>query len=235
MEEIHKKIDIKSLEERLQYSFDDTDILLEALTHTSYVNEYKKAKLKYNERLEFLGDSVLGISMSDYLYRKFPDYPEGELTKIRAAVVSETPLYQAALELGLGEFLLLGKGEESTGGRKRASVLADALEAVIGAIYLDGGLEEAKSFVRRILIPTVNDVVQGKGFHDYKTELQELIQKENCGKISYTIIDEKGPEHDKIFTTRVCCGNKVLGTGRGKSKKESEQNAAKNALIKISD
>jgi ribonuclease-3 len=220
------------LYETLGYRFNNKELIITALTHSSYANE-ARGRVDFNERLEFLGDSVLGLTVSDYLYRTYPQLPEGSLTKIRAGVVSEVSLAQIARILGLGEFLRLGRGEENTGGRDRASVLADAMESVIGAIYLDSSLENAKAFVLNLLKPSIETIIAGKGHKDFKTDLQELLQSQSQLEITYTIIDEEGPDHDKLFTAQVSHGDKVIGQGQGKSKKEAEQEAARNALSRF--
>ncbi|HPT77818.1 MAG TPA: ribonuclease III [Candidatus Atribacteria bacterium] len=217
---------------KLGYEFKDTTLLKTALTHSSYSNE-SKTKADCNERLEFLGDSVLGLSVSEYVYKTFPHLPEGSLTKLRAGVVSETTLANAARDLGLGEFLLLGRGEQISGGRDRDSILADAMEAVIGAIYLDGGFERARDFVLKQLRPAIERHSTNNGQWDSKTQLQELLQSKSATDITYEIIDERGPDHNKQFTAQVSSNGKVIGVGTGKSKKEAEQNAAHEALRKL--
>jgi len=216
----------------LGYKFKDNLLIITALTHSSYANE-TGGKIPYNERLEFLGDSVLGLVVSDYLYRTYKDLSEGELSKIRAGVVSEYSLAQRAREIGLGSYLRLGKGEDNFGGRDRSSVLADAMEAVIGAVYLDGGLDAAKTYVLKQLENTITAQLSGKGHQDYKTQLQELLQRSSSLDITYRIVREEGPDHDKWFTAEVCHGGITIGIGQGKSKKEAEQNAARQALSKL--
>lgn len=218
--------------EILDYKFKDNKLICTALTHSSYANEAKR-RVPFNERLEFLGDSVLGLVISDYLYQNFPELTEGELSKIRAGVVSEVSLAQKARELGVGSYLRLGKGEDNIGGRERSSVLADAMEAIIGAMYLDGGLNTARSFVIKQLAPTIASQLAGKGQQDYKTELQELLQSRSTLEIFYDIIKEEGPDHDKWFTAQVYHGDLTIGSGQGKSKKEAEQQAACSALNKL--
>ncbi len=216
------------LEKRINYTFQNRELIYEALSHSSYANEKKKQR-RSNERLEFLGDSVLSVVVSQYLFTHYPDLPEGELTKIRAALVCEKSLHRFALQIGLGEFLMLGKGEEHTGGRERPSILADAFEAVIAAIYLDGGLEAARKHILRFLpknIPENRSLL----FGDYKTALQEVIQKNPEEKVEYVLRSETGPDHDKSFVVEVCLNSNVIGKGNGKSKKEAEQMAAKEAL-----
>lgn len=200
----------------------------EALTHSSYANEGKK-HIKNNQRLEFLGDSVLSIIVAQHLFEHYTYLPEGELTKLRAFLVCEKSLHQFALRIHLGDYLVLGKGEENTGGRKRPSILADAFEAVIGSIYLDSGLEAARTFVLRF-IPEELDVEKVTYVSDYKTALQEIIQKNREEKIEYVIVAEKGPDHNKTFTVEVHLNSNVIGTGEGRSKKQAEQVAAKEAL-----
>lgn len=220
--------DIEKLEGYLQYHFQKKHLILEALSHSSYANEKRKTR-KCNERLEFLGDSVLSIVVSDFLFKRYPNMPEGELTKLRASMVCEKALYVFAKEIHLGEFLLLGKGEEHTGGRERSSILADAFEAVIAAIYLDGGMEPAKKHILRF-IPENPGNEEPIGFIDYKTKLQEVVQKNPEEKVEYVLCSESGPDHDKAFTVEVCLNSNVIGTGVGRSKKAAEQLAAKEAL-----
>lgn len=227
------KIEIKQFEENIKYQFHKKELLTLAFTHSSYANEHKKGKNENNERLEFLGDAVLDLVISKYIYNAFPEMPEGELTKLRAGVVCEPTIAKKAVELDLGSYLLLGKGEESTGGRKRDSILADAFEAVIGAIYLDGGMEEVQKYILDIMTEEIDKMKKSFRTMDCKTHLQEVIQKHSKNPISYEIIEEKGPDHDKIFVAEVCHENKVLGKGEGKSKKEAEQSAAYDALNKI--
>ncbi|MCC3867241.1 ribonuclease III [Terrisporobacter mayombei] len=219
---------ISKFEETINYIFEDKSYILEALTHSSYSNENKN--YKFNERLEFLGDSVLSIVISDYLFKKEKNLPEGELTKLRANIVCEESLSEVAGQIHLGEYLLLGKGEEATGGRDRISILADALEAVIAAIYLDGGLEEASKFIFKFMEEIIENSVEGKIFRDYKTYLQEVLQSKGEQHIWYNLVEEKGPDHNKRFVMEVGINDEVLGVGEGKSKKDAEQVAAKSAL-----
>lgn len=223
---------MKEFETRIGYSFKDSQNLLLALTHSSYANENKAEKLKSNERLEFLGDAVLNIVISEMIYKKYSHLSEGEMTKARANIVCETSLMKCANEIDIGNYLLLGKGEELTGGRTRASILSDAFESLIGAIYLDGGMKSAGSFIRRIMKRLVSDSVNGVFFLDYKTQLQEIVQKNGEVRIAYEIVEEKGPDHNKLFKSQVRIGDRIMGAGEGKSKKEAEQNAAKSALQK---
>lgn len=219
---------IDVLEKKIGYKFKNPDLLLNALTHSSYANENRG--ISDNERLEFLGDAVLGLVIADYLYRLFEEHKEGDLTKIRASIVSEGPLSQIARDIGLGRFLLLGKGEAISGGRDRDSVLADALEAVIGAVYLEAGINQAKELIIGLFSSLMENSFQGKGFQDYKTNLQEVLQAMGEEEIVYRVIKETGPDHDKEFVIEVLCGRRVIGRGKGKSKKEAEQRAAKEAL-----
>lgn len=210
------------------YNHKNPALIKEALTHSSYTSTGKRA-CKNNERLEFLGDSVLSIIVAEHLFTHYKHMPEGELTKIRASLVCETSLHQFAEHIQLGKFLYLGKGEENTGGRERASILADAFEAVIASIYLDGGIEAAREFVLKF-IPVTIDIKQRTVLSDYKTALQEIIQKNKEEKIEYVLVDERGPDHDKSFVIEVHLNSNVIGTGVGKSKKQAEQFAAKEAL-----
>ena len=224
-----KAIDnINKFEEIIGYTFEEKSYILEALTHSSYSNENKR--YKFNERLEFLGDSVLSIVISDYLFKKEENLPEGELTKLRANIVCEESLSEVAAEINLGDYLLLGKGEEATGGRDRISILADALEAVIAAIYLDGGIENARKFIFTYMEEIIRDSIKGKIFRDYKTYLQEVLQSRGEQNIWYKLIEEKGPDHNKRFVMEVGINDEVLGVGEGKSKKDAEQVAAKAAI-----
>lgn len=216
------------IEKALGYRFKDNALLHEALSHSSYANENKKSR-NSNERLEFLGDSVLSIVVAQHLFEHFTHLPEGELTKIRASLVCEKSLYQFAKEIDLGSYILLGKGEENTGGRDRASTLADAFEAVIAAIFLDGGMDAAKKFILRFLPEDVT-IESGATFNDYKTILQEIIQKNPEEKVEYVLKDQSGPDHSKQFTVQVCLNSNVIGQGIGRSKKQAEQMAAKEAL-----
>lgn len=220
---------LKELQQKIHYSFKDEDLLKQALVHSSYANEGKKKQHQNNERLEFLGDSVLSIIVADYLFKKYADLPEGELTKIRASLVCEKALYSFALQFDLGKYLILGKGEEATGGRERASILADAFEAVLAAIYLDGGMEPARTHVMRFIPENINIEAATK-MQDYKTWLQEVVQQNKEEKVEYVMVSESGPDHNKVFEVEVHLNSNVIGTGVGKSKKQAEQNAAKEAL-----
>ncbi len=223
----------KDLEKRIGYHFGNQEILKEALTHSSYANERKSKDRRNNERLEFLGDSVLGIVISDHLFSNYPKLPEGELTKIRSKIVCESTLGACSRKLNLGTYMFFGKGEELTGGRDRTSILADAFEALIASIYLDGGMEPAKAFIMREMTSKIEDAVAGKVFLDYKTHLQELAQVNKDNRIKYEIVKEEGPDHSKVFHTHVKLNDRVIGKGVGRSKKESEQEAAKMAIREV--
>lgn len=223
-------INMDELEKTIGYTFKNKELAYLALSHTSYANEKKSGHLDSYERLEFLGDSIVNMIVSDYLYTNYPTLPEGELTRIRAIVVCEPTFCECVRKLELGNYLLLGKGEEITGGRERVSILADIFEAITGAIYLDGGFIGAKNFTLGHLKPIIVDAVSGTVFMDYKTQLQEMLQKTNTAKISYIIEKESGPDHSKEFWVQVKNDNKVLGRGKGKSKKEAEQNSAREAI-----
>jgi len=212
----------------IQYQFNNPQLLQNALTHSSYANEKRDGSL-CNERLEFLGDSVLSMAVSDYLYKHYADLPEGELTKLRAALVCEKSLCKFAVNINLGEHLLLGKGEKQTGGGKRASILADAFEAVIAAIYLDAGLDAASQFVLSHVLPELQNQSKS-GFVDYKTTLQEIIQKNPEEHLEYVLAGESGPDHNKRFRIELRLNSNVIGVGEGPSKKQAEQQAAAAAL-----
>ncbi len=218
---------IEEFEQIIGYTFKDKELIRHALSHSSYANERKRANGS-NERLEFLGDSVLSIVVSDYLYKNL-NVPEGDLTKLRASLVCEKSLHVFAQRIQLGEFILLGKGEENTGGRERPSILADAFEAVIAAIYLDGGMAPAAKHILRFM-PEDIKVSKKPVFDDFKTLLQEIVQKNPEEKVEYVLIGEEGPDHNKRFVVEVCLNSQVIGKGKGKSKKEAEQLAAKEAL-----
>ena len=222
---------IKDLETAIGYRFRNISLLQNALAHSSYANERWHNSLLSNERLEFLGDSVLGMLVAEYLYRNFPDRPEGELTRMRADMVCETTLAGAANRIGLGEHLLLGHGEQRFGGRQRDSILADAMESVIAAAFLDGGLEAAKGIVQRFILVEV----PVKKLHnaDYKTQLQELVQQKKNQVLSYVLVGESGPDHDKQFTVEVSLNGAVVGQGTGSSKKRAEQQAACAAIERL--
>lgn len=227
--------ELNTLEKKLGYSFGDTNIITQALVHSSYANEKGQKDLFSYERLEFLGDAVLQLIISDYLFAKYPDFPEGELTKLRSRIVCEATLVECAKFLELGIHMYFGRGEELTGGRERASILADCFESVVAAIYLDGGMNNARSFVLRIMENKIVDAVMGKIFIDYKTRLQEVIQARKITQIRYVVMDEQGPDHSKTFQMNVVVNDQVVGTGTGRSKKEAEQLAAKMALNRIDE
>lgn len=221
---------MESLEKRLDYKFNNIKLLKNALVHSSYANEMR-GDVHSNERLEFLGDSVLSIIVAEHIFNKYPDMPEGELTKMRASLVCEKSLCIFARELGLGEYLLLGKGEDKNGGRERDSILADAFEAVLAAIYIDGGIKNAKNHIYNTVLRDVDHYIDDtESLKDYKTLLQEIIQRNPEESVSYILIDEQGPDHDKIFTVQVRLNSNIIGQGTGKSKKQAEQMAARQAL-----
>ena len=220
-------MDINKVEESIGYKFKNKDLLINALTHTSYAHENNKES---NEKLEFLGDSILEFVSSKYIYNKYPNLQEGEMTKVRATVVCEESLYKIAKSHGFGEFLFLGKSEVKTGGKNRPAILADSVEAVIAAIYLDGGLQEADKFIIENLDKEIEKATKHVGDKDYKTVLQEKLQEHGEVKIEYEIINETGPDHDKYFEAQVKCNGKILAQGKGKSKKEAHMHAAKKAL-----
>ena len=221
------------LENKLEYRFHDRALLLTALSHSSYANENKNAGLMSNERLEFLGDSVLGQVVASHLYLSYPKMPEGQMTRFRAELVCEQSLYEVALSLDLREYIKLGKGEENTGGRDRESILADAVEAIIAALYLDGGLQVAKTFIDKNILAGIN-TAESHQMSDYKTALQEYVQRKSGQSLSYVLLSESGPDHNKSFTMQVQLNDKPIGMGQGRTKKEAEQFAAKNGLEEIS-
>ena len=218
----------RKLEEGVGYIFRNPALLELALTHSSYANERRAEGCRDNERLEFLGDSILGFLVASKLYRNFPDRPEGELTKLRADLVCETNLAAAAAEIRLGDFLRLGSGEEQTGGRTRSSITSDAMESVIAAAYLDGGLDAAEQIIDRLILK--NGFVADRRSIDYKTHFQELVQRQKDQTIHYVLVGESGPDHDKHFTVKALLNGKIVGQGTGSSKKRAEQDAAKNAI-----
>jgi len=224
---------MQELEKKLNYVFRNPKLLSEALSHSSYANEHRSAGLKSNERLEFLGDSVLGFVTAEFLFVQHPDLPEGDLTRIRAALVCEQSLYEVAQTLNLGRYLKLGRGEEAGGGRTRTSILADAMEAVFAAVYLDGGIGEASALIHRCLLDVQKEEVVEERRRDYKTALQELVQRQADQVLTYRMIGEEGPDHNKTFIAEVLLNGEPFGSGRGRSKKEAEQAAAKSALEKL--
>jgi len=227
------KENLSELENIINYKFKDANLLKNALVHTSYAHENNFDMLDSNERMEFLGDTILNMSVSEYLFNITPRISEGNMTKIRAEIICEDCLYEAAMKLGYGEYVFLGNGELRNGGNKRPSILSDAFEAITAAIYLDSNIEEAKKFVINVLKDKIDNVIMNIGEKDHKTKLQEILQMRCHGKISYEIVKEDGPEHLKEYTSVVKIDNKILGQGCGKSKKEAEQNAAGAALRRI--
>ena len=223
---------IKDLEEAIGYRFQNITLLQNALTHSSYANERWHNSLLSNERLEFLGDSILGMVVAEHLYKQFPDRPEGELTKMRADMVCESSLALIADKIGLGQHLLLGHGEDRLGGRNRASILADAVESVIAASFLDGGMAAAEGFIRSFVLTNVP--VKRMQNTDYKTTLQELVQQKKNQVLTYVLTGESGPDHDKVFCVNVLLNDQCVGSGTGSSKKRAEQAAAQSALQALS-
>ena len=221
---------MKTLEEKLGYTFRDPALLENALTHSSCANE-SRGKLQSNERLEFLGDSILGMVVAEHLFRNHPELPEGELTRTRAALVCEESLVEVAKVLGLGDYLKLGKGEEAGGGRNRPSIRADAVEAVLAAVYLDGGIGSARKIIQKYILS--REVAGLTKPRDYKTALQEQVQRENGQVLAYRLVGEEGPDHNKRFFVEVTLNGKGVGQGSGRSKKEAEQMAAKAAIETI--
>jgi ribonuclease-3 len=227
-----KAEEFKKFQERIGHSFKNEKLLYQAFTHSSYVNEHRKKPYEDNERLEFLGDAVLELTISQFLYKKYPMMSEGELTKLRAAIVCEPSLVAFANNLSFGTMVLLGKGEEMTGGRARPALLADVFEAFIGALYLDQGLDSVVQFLNQFVIPKIDE---GAFSHvmDFKSQLQELVQRDMKGTLEYKILHEKGPAHNREFISTVSLSGEVFGTGSGRSKKEAEQHAAQEALSKL--
>lgn len=221
-------MDFTEFEKKIGYTFKNKELLHEALSHSSYANEVKRGR-NSNERLEFLGDSVLSIVVSKHLFTHFKHLPEGELTKIRASLVCEKALFEFSKKIDLGKHILLGKGEENSGGRTRPSIVSDAFEAVIAAVFLDGGMEEAEKYVLSF-IPKNLEANSSKSLHDYKTMLQEIIQKNPEERVEYVLADQTGPDHDRKFVVQVRLNSNVIGTGEGHSKKQAEQAAAHEAL-----
>ena len=224
---------MQELEKKLNYTFRNQELLREALNHSSYANEHRSQGLGSNERLEFLGDSVLGFVTAEYLFARHPDLPEGDLTRIRAALVCEQSLHEVAQKLNLGSYLKLGKGEEAGGGRQRASILADATESVFAAVYLDGGITAASELIHRVLLDVEREEVVEERRRDYKTELQELVQRRSNQTLQYELVSASGPDHAKVFTSRVLLNGQPIGKGQGHSKKEAEQAAAHAGLATL--
>ena len=221
---------MQELEKKLNYRFRDRELLSEALNHSSYANEHRNANVRSNERLEFLGDSVLGFVTAEFLFKTYGKLPEGDLTRMRAALVCEQSLYEVARELELGQHLKLGKGEEAGGGRERQSILADATEAVFAAVYLDGGMEKARELIYRVLLSRAPKAEERR---DYKTTLQEIVQRKSGQVLTYHMVGESGPDHNKTFEFEVRLNDEGIGRGCGHSKKEAEQEAARCALNKL--
>lgn len=229
MEDARRK-SLQAFEAQLNYEFQEPELLNTALTHTSYIKgEGRKAA--HNERLEFLGDAVLELSVSEYLYKNYPKLNEGQMTRARAVTVCEPTLFAAAQKLGVGNYLRLSHGEENTGGREKPSILSDALEAVIGAVFLDGGMEAAKKFVLSFAVADIEKAVAGASAKDFKTQLQEFVQMEHRGSVKYELTGQSGPDHKKTFMMQVCLNGEVIGRGQGRSKQEAGQACAKEALI----
>lgn len=227
-----KAYTMELLEERIGYRFNDRALLKQAITHSSFTNEQKIRKNQNYERLEFLGDAVLELISSEFLFREHAGMPEGELTKLRASMVCEPSLAFCARDLELGKFILLGRGEENTGGRRRDSIVSDVMEAVIGAIYLDGGMDAARAFIDRFVL---SDLEDKQLFYDSKSNLQELAQGKLKKELEYMLLEESGPEHDKLFRVSVRMESEILGTGEGRTKKAAEQQAAYRALLFLRD
>lgn len=224
---VEKKLLLRELEEKIEYHFQNKELLYQAMSHSSYVNEKHLGKLNSNERLEFLGDAVLELVTSEFLYETYPQMLEGDATKTRASLVCEQSLAFCAKEISLGNYIFLGKGEEVSGGRMRPSITSDACEALIGAIYLDGGFTNAKDFIRKFIL---NDLENKKLFYDSKTILQERVQAQCEEKLKYVLVKEEGPDHQKIFVVQAVLGDRVIGEGSGRTKKAAEQDAAYHAL-----
>lgn len=221
---------LKEFQKKIGYQFQQEGLLRQALTHSSYANEHRMKKLSDNERLEFLGDAVLEIVTSDFLYHEHTDVPEGELTRVRASIVCEQTLAFCTRALNLGDYLFLGKGEDQTGGRKRKSILSDAFEAIIGAIYLDGGFANAKEFIHRFIL---NDMEHKKLFYDSKTILQEIVQGHTDETLTYVLLKEEGPDHNKSFEVSAMLDGQEIGRGIGRTKKSAEQRAAYRGILTI--
>ena len=224
--------DMEKLEQKLRYTFRNPALLSEALNHSSYANEHRGAGIASNERLEFLGDAILGFVTAEHLFKRYGELPEGDLTRIRAALVCEQSLYEVARSLDLGQYLKLGKGEEAGGGRERQSILADAVEAIFAAIYLDSDIDSISAIIHRVLLDRADaHVVEER--KDYKTALQELVQREEGHTLTYQLVGESGPDHNKTFLFEVLVDGTAIGRGEGHSKKEAEQFAARDALAKL--
>ncbi len=225
----YKKL-LDQFQAEMNYRFKSIDLLKTSFTHSSLANESRDKTITSNERLEFLGDAVLNIIISDFIFKNYLDLPEGELTRVRASIVCEASLAKCAKSLNFGSYLLLGKGEDITGGRERQSILSDAFEAVLAAIYLDSGFDKAREWTLAQLEDTIESAVKGAVFKDFKTQLQEYVQRNRDTNVDYVLVDEMGPDHDKEFFVNVILEGVVISKGSGKTKKEAEQNAAKYAL-----
>ncbi len=223
---------LQELQKRIGYTFKDESLLKQALTHSSFANEQKINKLKNYERLEFLGDAVLELISSEFLFREHEELPEGQLTKLRASMVCEPALAYCARDIDLGAYILLGRGEEATGGRNRDSIISDVMEAVIGAIFLDGGIENAKAYIDRFVLSDLDNKML---FIDSKTLLQEEVQKRSDAQLRYELVSEQGPEHDKEFRVAAYLNDALIGSGTGRTKKSAEQQAAYEALKRLRD
>lgn len=224
----------EELEKTLGFSFKDKDLLKTAFIHRSYLNEHPEEKLPHNERLEFLGDSVLGFVVSEHLYQKYPNHPEGDLTNFRSSLVNARTLSEISQKLSLGKFLLLSKGEEATGGRERQYILANTFESLLGAIYLDNGIENARSLISRELLPELDEIINKKLYKDFKSAFQELSQEKRNITPTYRVISEEGPDHNRTFTVGVFLNEEQIAVGSGKSKQLAEQEAASSAIAKLS-
>ncbi len=233
MNKLLKDIELKELIKTLEISIKNKETLITALTHRSYLNEFKETQTEHNERLEFLGDAVLELIISEFLFSNFANRPEGELTSFRAAVVKTESLAETSRKLGLGDYLRMSKGEESTGGRDKDYLLANTFEAILGAIYIENGYQECKKFVHRWLVPKIEEIVKNRLDIDSKTKFQEVAQNLFKFTPEYKLVKEEGPDHEKIFTMSVYVGDKVFGTGKGASKQKAEENAASKALKSI--
>lgn len=220
------------LQEKIGYQFNDMKLLKQAMTHSSFSNEQKILKIEDYERLEFLGDAVLELVSSEFLYKEHPSFPEGKLTKLRSSCVCEPALAYCAREIALSDYIFLGKGEEATGGRERDSITSDVCEALIGAIYLDGGFANAKEFINKFIL---SDLENKQLFYDSKTILQEIVQRDSQGNLQYVLVDESGPDHDKSFLVEVRIDDGKIGEGSGRTKKAAEQQAAYQALLNMGD
>ena len=222
---------MNNLQTGIGYHFKDESLLKNALTHSSYANEQRDSRYRDNERLEFLGDAVLGFVSAEYLFRRYGERQEGDLTRIRADLVCEANLAHAAEKIKLGNYLFLGRGEDAAGGRHRSSILSDAMESVFAAIYLDGGMDAARDVIERLILADAETVVSSA--YDYKTKFQELVQRKKNQSIHYVLVGASGPDHDKHFEMEIVLNGKIVGNGSGSSKKKAEQEAAKNAILAL--